>query len=175
MGNVTENFDRREFECECGCGMADPHPALVMSWQHLADLVAAKHAKRPYVAITGPGRCAQHNRETKGAGSKSRHVPGVNGYFEAADGHIYFRIDENRTERLPLRKLYDYARTIQPFACGGIGVYCDRAGPRLHLDVRREGPARWGILDGNDADIDDVLVAADEWEARERERNGRTP
>lgn len=174
MGNVTKNFDRREWECECGCGMDDPHPALVMSWQQLGDLVEAKHAKRPYIAITGPGRCAKYNRSPKVLGAEnSHHVPGVNGYYEAADGHIYFRIDTERTERLPLRKLYGYARTIAPFAQGGIGVYCDDAGPRIHADVRRTGPARWGVLYDEGAEIEDVLDAADEWEARERKENGR--
>lgn len=171
MGDITRNLSRHEFACPCGCGMQDPHPKLVMALQQLCDLVAAHHAKRPYLAITGPGRCAEHNRAVGGAG-QSHHIPRPPGYFEAVDCHIYFLIDKDRTRRLPLQQFYDYARTIRGFVRGGIGVYVDEDGPRLHLDVRRTGPARWCMVDGMFVEIDDALEAARVWEAKEDKRIG---
>lgn len=164
MGNITANFSRYEFACRCGCGMADPHPILVASLQHLVDQVAAEHARRPHFAVTGPGRCPTYNRKVGGA-SHSKHLQRVDsGYFEAVDGHLFFMTTRATPRRLPLRRFWQLALQEPAFAAGGVGVYFDDTGPRLHLDVRRDGPARWGLLDGDHADIEEVLLAAYEWE-----------
>lgn len=141
MGDTTRNFSRAEFACRCGCGFQDPHPILVVSLQQLRDLAGV------CFTITGPCRCTAHNKAVAGA-RNSRHTPDAAGYCQAADG---------RLDGMPLRRQYELAMQVPAFAQGGIGAYVDEGGPRLHLDVRPTGPARWGRLYGTDADMEAVF------------------
>jgi len=149
MGDTTRDFSRREFACPCGCGLQDPHPVLVCTLQEARSLAGA-----PFI-ITGPGRCPAHNAAIGGA-PHSKHLPDQAGYTEAVDGHFV---------GLSLREQFGLVSLLPYFSQGGIGVYLDDRGPRLHLDVRRDGPARWGRLYGHPADIETVL--------KEEERRGR--
>lgn len=176
MGNTTANLSRSEFACSDKCGLADPHPALVMGWQAIADMARRDFAQRPRVAITGPGRCERSNTAAGGAPA-SRHLPDPRtGYTRAADGYVWFpNHDGSRRIRLPLRRLMAYAEAVPAFAAGGIGVYLDDSGPRAHLDVDRPASARWGKLDGVYTEIEDVLAAADAWEKKHGETWGSPP
>ena len=46
---------------------------------------------------------------------------------------------------LDLQAQYDRAKTIAEFAAGGIGVYSENF---IHVDVRKNGPARWARKNG---------------------------
>lgn len=148
MGDTTRNFSREEFACRCGCGLRDPHPMLVVGLQALRD------AAGTCVTVTGPGRCYRRNYAEGGADG-SHHMPDDAGYTKAADimivGHT-------------LREMYEAAEGIPVFRMGGIGVYLDEHGARLHVDVRRTGPARWGKLYGQWTSVDAVLTATERFD-----------
>jgi hypothetical protein len=148
MGNLTDNFSRSEFLCKCGCGLADPHPALVMGLQDLCDKGRSVMSMKPVFVVTSGCRCPAHNRVVGGA-EKSRHLPQEHGYCEAVDGFLV---------GWTLRDMYRLAEQVPRFAGGGIGVYLDAGGPRLHLDVRRIGiPARWARLYGEVVSLEDCF------------------
>lgn len=158
MGNLTDNFSRSEFLCQCGCGLADPHPMLVAGLQELCDLARNTREVRPVFTITSGCRCQKHNHESGGAES-SRHLPQANGYCEAADG---------RLEGWTLANTLGLAEQVARFRNGGIGVYLDERGPRIHVDVRPSGPARWGWLFGAYVPITEVLAAEREGHTNDR-------
>ena len=164
MGNVTANFSRYEFACKCGCALNDPHPVLIVSLQELMELVKQDSDLPPHFAVTGPGRCVSHNISVGGAEDSQHLISLENGYYNAVDGHIFFINDRAEQSRLPLRKFYEFAKQVPAFESGGIGVYFDKRGPRLHLDVRRTGRARWARLNGKKSFIENVFTASDEWE-----------
>ncbi|MBN2327421.1 MAG: hypothetical protein JXR73_09720 [Candidatus Omnitrophica bacterium] len=119
MGDLSRNFSLWEFECRCGCGFGDIKPLLVSSLQKIRD-----HFGKP-VHVNSGCRCAEHNRRV--GGSKiSQHLYGL-----AADIRV-----EGATPEETAR----FAVTLAPFRDGGIGVYAWG----VHLDIRHEGPARWG-------------------------------
>lgn len=149
MGNLSENFSRSEFMCPCGCGLADPHPMLVAGLQALCDLAQNTRELRPVFRVTSGCRCHRHNHEVGGAAT-SRHLRQAHGYSEAADGYL---------EGWSLANLLGLAEQVPRFAAGGIGVYLDERGPRLHFDVRMDGPARWGWLFGAYVPVAEVLAA----------------
>ena len=127
MGDVTRDFSRHEFECRCGCGLADPHPLLVVGLQQLRDLAGV-----PF-RITSGCRCEQHNSD-EGGSPRSQHLPDQVGYTRAVDG---------RLEGLSLGDQYELAQLVDEFDEGGIGLYVgSEGGPRMHLDVRGK-QARW--------------------------------
>ncbi len=138
MGNVTRNFSRAEFACQCGCSLADPHPLLVTGLQEVRDIIGQP------IIITSGCRCAEHNAAVGGV-PDSQHLPHLSGYCMAAD-----IICPGAT----LAALLDVASLVPQFHNGGIGAYFQTANLRqpeswLHLDVRRDGPARWGMINGN--------------------------
>ena len=149
MGNVTANLSRSEFLCRDECGLADPHPALVMGMQRCCDEAWRLLECKPVLNVTGPCRCHAHN-EAVGGAPRSGHLPQANGYCLAADWMI---------EDLTLREVYGLALEVSEFKHGGIGVYLDDDGPRLHTDVRDRGPARWGKLNGKDVALEEVFKA----------------
>ncbi|MEN6585978.1 MAG: D-Ala-D-Ala carboxypeptidase family metallohydrolase, partial [Sulfuricella sp.] len=66
---LSPNFTRAEFACKCGCGFAEPDPALVTGLQALRDALG-----KPII-ITSGCRCAKHNTAEGGA-KRSMHVAG---------------------------------------------------------------------------------------------------
>jgi len=124
MGNLSENFDREEFRCNCGCGKVVVSVRLVMALQSLRDRV-----KSP-IHITSGYRCTEHNRKVGGV-RNSRHLSG-----EAADIVI---------EGMGPREMYSHALAIQEFRNGGIGIYVDRG--FVHVDIRDKA-ARWAEIGG---------------------------
>lgn len=73
MGDMTTNFNRSEFECQCGCGKDDISPRLVRVLQTIRDTV-----EQP-VKISSGCRCRARNAEVGGV-EGSAHTTG-----EAAD------------------------------------------------------------------------------------------
>lgn len=55
MGDLTENFDRTEFACNCGCGLNSIHLGLVHRLQVVRDIV-----KEPILVNSGC-RCLKRN------------------------------------------------------------------------------------------------------------------
>jgi len=147
---LSRNFRESEFACSC-CGKVNISRKLVRCLQQLRDVVGP-------ITITCGYRCPRHNREVGGV-KGSLHIAGM-----AAD--CYFH-DVSQFEA------FLEATRIPDFLDGGIGIYlpywkcknkecghvweseertlCPKCGGRakkkgnfLHLDVRGNGPARWG-------------------------------
>lgn len=76
MGDLSKNFNRSEFTCQCGCGHDRVSQVLVDLLQELRDLL-----DRPLVIHSGC-RCETHNRAVGGV-SNSAHITG-----EAADIYV---------------------------------------------------------------------------------------
>lgn len=109
-------FQRKEFECKCGCGFDTVDYELV----RILDDVRA-YFNKP-VHITSGCRCISHNH-TVGGSTYSKHVEG-----RAAD-FVVSGIDHNIVA--------DYLENKYPDTYG-IGRYDGRC----HIDSREE-PARW--------------------------------
>lgn len=124
MGNLTANFSRNEFKCKglnC-CGGSDPiNIELVRSLQNLRDMVGKA------LIVTSGFRCRKHNTEIGGA-HNSQHI-----YADAAD----VKVPNGMTPD----QLKEFAEKIPAFKLGGIGLYSTW----IHLDVRKNGPARWDM------------------------------
>lgn len=116
MGDISRHFDRREFECSCGCGFAAVDKELL---EVLEDVRV--WFERPLI-ITGGNRCPKHNIVVGGA-LKSMHIFGM-----ACD----FKIDGVHED-----KVATYLEQTYPSRFG-IGRYDGRT----HIDVR-EVVARW--------------------------------
>jgi uncharacterized protein YcbK (DUF882 family) len=61
MGDLSKDFNRREFACKCGCGFDRPSERLVNLIQRVRDKVG-----QPLTLVSGC-RCTKHN---KNVGSK---------------------------------------------------------------------------------------------------------
>lgn len=119
---LTKNFRRSEFACQgenCCDRSAPISLELVDNLQLLRDLVGVS------LTISGPFRCRKHNKSVGGA-PNSLHCLGL-------------AVDVMVPKGLTADQFYRIAEAIPAFARGGIGVYSNR----LHLDIRRNGPARW--------------------------------
>jgi len=143
---MTDHFGRHEFACGDGCGLCDPHPELVVGLEALRVLLGCP------LGINSGCRCPAHNQAVGGA-VDSRHMPDDEGFARAADVS---------TRDTTLRRLWYGALSIPAFRRGGVGLYLDSKGPRVHTDVRREWPARWARLDGRKSTPAQVLEAAAE-------------
>ncbi|MEW6233834.1 MAG: D-Ala-D-Ala carboxypeptidase family metallohydrolase [Candidatus Omnitrophota bacterium] len=117
---LSEHFTLEEFACRCGCGEADADPRLIASLEALREAVHAP------IHINSGRRCEKQNKKVGGS-PNSQHLTG-----KAAD--IWM---ENVTPQEIARQ----AAEIEAFRKGGIGVYPSF----VHLDVRPNGPARWGL------------------------------
>lgn len=76
MGNLSKNFSRKEFTCQCGCGFDNVDLRLVKTLQVIRD--AAQH---PIVIMSGC-RCSSHNKIVGGVANSS-HLKGL-----AADFYV---------------------------------------------------------------------------------------
>ncbi len=122
MGDLTANFSRHEFKCkglDC-CGGSDPiNIYLVKNLQNLRDMVGKS------LIITSGFRCRKHN-EAIGGAHNSQHI-----YGDGADVKVPTGMTPDQLKEL--------AERIPAFKLGGIGLYSTW----VHLDVRKNGPARW--------------------------------
>ena len=127
MGDLSEHFDRKEFECH-HCGNAVIVPKLIPALEKLRIL-----AGRP-IRVTSGYRCPEHNKAIGGAAS-SQHCLGT-----AADIAI---------GGLSIEQMYVLASQVEEFSQGGIAMYDDG---HLHVDVR-PWRARWAKLNGKEVSI----------------------
>ncbi len=117
MGDLSEHFNRREFQCHCGCGFNTVDVELITVLEDIRS-----HFKQP-VTINSGVRCKNHN-ELIGGKPSSQHLLG-----RAADIII------NDT---PPRVVQFYLLEKYPDQYG-IGSYS----AFTHIDTRSK-KARWG-------------------------------
>jgi uncharacterized protein YcbK (DUF882 family) len=114
MGDLSNNFNRSEFACRCGCGQDTVDAEL------LEILEAVRERFDSSVIITSGNRCLYHN-EREGGSSNSLHLTG-----RAAD-FVVVNVDPE-----------DVADFLEPIA-PGLGRYSNWT----HVDSRSGGKARW--------------------------------
>lgn len=119
MGDISPNFSRSEFACQCGCGFDTVDVDLIASLEFIRDY----YGKPVY--INSGCRCPEHNRFIGGA-DNSQHL-----YGRAAD----FVVDGIHADEVAELLLDAYDGEF------GIGRYVGRT----HLDTRSDGPARWDM------------------------------
>lgn len=113
MGDVSKNFSREEFACNCGCGFAAVDIALLCGLQELRD----KSGKS--ITISSGCRCDERNKRVRGS-SKSFHKFGM-----AADITI---------AGLTPAQMAALADKVPEFQRGAIITYTTRG--FIHVDVR---------------------------------------
>ena len=114
MGDLSNNFSRYEFRCECGCGRDTVDAELLGKLEEIRE-----HFDRP-VSINSAHRCADHN-EAVGGSSGSQ--------------HLYGRAVDIVVEGTPPDLVAEFADQI---GMGGIGRY----DTFTHIDTR-PGRSRW--------------------------------
>ena len=81
MGDISKNFNRSEFECQCGeCGLDTVDAELLEMLQHLRD-------KFGPLNITSGHRCEDHNNAIKGK-KNSYHLQGRAADFQPLESDI---------------------------------------------------------------------------------------
>lgn len=114
MGNLSDNFNRSEFACSCGCRQDTVDAELLAMVQDLRNVFGP-------INISSGNRCTEHNKQIGGA-ENSQHLFG-----RAAD--LHFR-------DVHLSEVAAYIDEYYPET--GMGVY----GSFIHLDSRNH-TARW--------------------------------
>lgn len=113
MGDVSKNFSRKEFACNCGCGFAAVDIALLCGLQELRDIAGRG------ITISSGCRCELHNKKVGGA-SKSFHK-----FAMAADIVI---------AGLTPTQMAALAEKVPEFQKGAIITYKSKG--FIHVDVR---------------------------------------
>ena len=116
MGDLSTNFSRSEFACNCGCGFATADIKLV----YLLEAIRERF-KKP-VKITSAARCKNYNKQVNGV-KTSKHLQGI-----ACDVQIKDV------------KPYDVYKFVDEYSPNhyGIGLYKSFT----HIDVRAN-KSRW--------------------------------
>ena len=73
MGDLTTNFSKSEFNCNCGCEM--PEDVFVNVYAHAHNLQTLRQFCGSSIAINSGYRCPTYNAKIGGA-SKSQHMTG---------------------------------------------------------------------------------------------------
>jgi uncharacterized protein YcbK (DUF882 family) len=117
MTKLTENFNRSEFACNCGCGLDTVDSETVRILQEIRD-----HYNKP-ITINSGCRCKEYN-DLIGGSKNSQHVKcrAVDFYIKGEDTF----------------ELYVHVRDTYP-DIGGIGRYPNF----IHIDTRTGYKARW--------------------------------
>ena len=118
MSNLSDNFNRSEFACSCGCGFDTVDIELIK----LLESIRTHFGKA--VNINSGCRCPEHNAREGGV-KTSQHLLG-----RAADIFIM---------TVPPIEVAKYIDSKWPNRFG-VGVY----NSFTHIDSRSNGPARWG-------------------------------
>jgi len=116
MGDISDNFNRKEFECKCGCGKSAVDVELIT----ILELVRLYFGAPVY--INSGNRCERHNAQ-EGGSEYSQHL-----YSKAADIRVL---------GVEAEKVYDFLDN-QFKDKYGVGLYPGR----IHIDVRPHR-ARW--------------------------------
>lgn len=69
MGDLSRNFDRSEFACQCGCGFDRVEPDFITMLQQVRDALGVP------VRVNSGCRCQQHNDDVGGV-PHSAHMRG---------------------------------------------------------------------------------------------------
>ncbi|RJO67433.1 MAG: DUF882 domain-containing protein [Myxococcales bacterium] len=117
---LSPHFARSEMQCHCGCNKCIVCVDLLDALEDLRERVGWP------LVVNSAYRCPEHNAAVGGK-PKSKHLEGI-----AAD--VCCR-------NLSVDDLARAAETIPAFRRGGIGKYPKKG--FVHVDVRRNGPARW--------------------------------
>ena len=121
---LTNNFNKSEFECNCGCEM--PSEVFLQIQKLASQLQCIRDFIRFPINITNAYRCPAHNKEVGGV-SNSQHVLGKASDIQVSDSSpeaIYQVIDT----------LAEYGHVLQ----GGLGLY----NTFTHYDIRKTR-VRW--------------------------------
>jgi uncharacterized protein YcbK (DUF882 family) len=121
---LTNNFNKSEFECNCGCEM--PNEVFLQIQKLASQLQCIRDFIRLPIKITSAYRCPSHNKEVGGV-SNSQHVLGKASDIQVSDSSpeaIYQVIDT----------LAEYGHVLQ----GGLGLY----NTFTHYDIRKTR-VRW--------------------------------
>lgn len=117
MTQLSENFSRSEFACNCGCGEDTVDAELINILQAFRKEINRK------VTILSGCRCEKHNAE-EGGKQNSMHLRG-----RAADIRVEGMVAKDVTQWFLNKFPGKY----------GIGSYATFT----HFDTRTNGPARW--------------------------------
>ena len=134
MGDLTKNFNRREFACKCHCGMDTVDFTLVRTLQYLIDEFKEKTNEEVFILITSGNRCVGHNAKVGGS-PNSMHLKA-----KAADFKVYRKnvMDaKGKPEQVDPDLIANILDRWFPKS-KGIGRYKNRT----HLDSR-DIKARW--------------------------------
>ena len=85
MGDVSLNFDRKEFACKCGCGADNVSMDLVTRLQRLRGFI-----RRP-IKINSGVRCAAYNARVGGK-PDSAHLKGEAADIACIDSHTRWQM-----------------------------------------------------------------------------------
>ena len=116
MGNVSQNFNRSEFACKCGCGFSTVDVDLIK----VLEVVRRRFGKP--ITINSACRCEDHNKNIGGSYG-SKHKQGIAADIvvaETSPNEVYTFLDEYEPNR------------------HGVGKYNNFT----HIDVR-QNKARW--------------------------------
>jgi uncharacterized protein YcbK (DUF882 family) len=116
MGDLSEHFSRKEFECSCGCGTDTVDAELLHVLESIRSVTGAA------IKINSGHRCEKHNKSIGGA-KNSMHLTG-----KAADIVVKGISPKDVYENLDIAYKDKY----------GIGKY----ETFTHIDVRKT-KARW--------------------------------
>lgn len=111
-GFPSENFQRSEFECQCGCGYdtVDAELLTILNW--LRDYFGQP------VAVTSGCRCPEHNRAE--GGSKNSY-------------HLYGKAADVKVKGISAREVYEALVENFPYQYGFIEY-----STWVHIDCRDE-------------------------------------
>ncbi len=123
MGDISKNFNRKEFVCRCGCEEDNISLVVVDIWQEVRDHFNAR------VTITSGSRCKKHNKNIGGV-DNSQHVEANDGFSHAADGQV---------EGVEPARVADFIESKYPNSLG-LGRYKTFT----HIDDRSDRAYRWG-------------------------------
>ena len=124
MGDLSKNFSRYEFACQCGCGLDDINPELVDVLQQLRD-----RFNQP-VLINSACRCHEHNEFVQKQANPN-YIPG-----SSRSQHLLGTAADIRIRNTSPERVQRYAKNKYKSRYG-IGSY----NTFTHIDVK-SGPAR---------------------------------
>lgn len=122
--NLTKNFSKSEFDCNCGCDM--PDDVLLEITKLASQLQYVRDFVRKPIKLTNAYRCPKHNKAVGGV-SNSQHILGKAADIQISDmepAEVYNTIDN----------LAEHGHILQ----GGLGKY----NSFVHYDIRKT-KARW--------------------------------
>lgn len=113
MGDITKNFSRHEFACNCGCNFDRVHPEFVQELQKGRNVFGT-------MVISSGNRCPEYNKEVGGA-TNSLHQYGI------ASDVGFVDIDWNDPEEvLKVLKFFDEKTNVFRIGLYSWGAHFDK-------------------------------------------------